>query len=281
MKFIFILILTSYSLYNYISNNCNNNIGSCELIKYTKILTLKQYYERVKRKRRNHQTPVKNNSKQTYILWLLILCGNVELNPGPINCTTCNQIFTRPSRLNSHVAKAVRSPCEHCTKVFCSENRMQQHKLTDHVGGAVHSPETEDAHLDMPIFPDNGHASTAEYQQMIDEHYETIRTNTTQKNNWKKINQKLSVNFTYRDLKQLLDEVRRDEYGVFKINIGFGSMLYNTVNHTYRYFYVSTNHYLFDRAYTISTNRDMTNFFKKILSLDLADKYYFQRPSSG
>ena len=25
----------------------------------------------------------------------------------------------------------------------------------------------------------------------------------------------------------------------------------------------------------------MTNFFKKILSFDLADKYYFQRPSSG
>ena len=86
------------------------------------------------------------------------------------------------------------------------------------------------------------------------------------KKNWKKINKRLHLNFTYGDLKQLLDEVRRDEHGVFKINIGFGSMLYDTVNQTYRYFYVSTNHYLFHRAYTISNNTDMKEFFKEIIS---------------
>ena len=68
---------------------------------------------------------------------------------------------------------------------------MEQHKLTAHVGGAVHSSETEDVRLDTPIFPDNGHPATPEYQHMIDEHYETIRTNTVKKNNWKKINKRL------------------------------------------------------------------------------------------
>ena len=58
-------------------------------------------------------------------------------------------------------------------------------------------------------------------------------------------------------------------------------MLYDPINKVYRYYFVSNNHYLYDRAFTISTNRDMTDFFNKILELDLAGKSYFQRPSSG
>ena len=95
------------------------------------------------------------------------------------------------------------------------------------------------------------------------------------------INVQIQPDFTYGDLKTLLDKVRCDEHGVFKINVGFGSMLYDTVNKIYRYYYVSSNHYLFDRAYMISSNSDMTAFLHKILSLDLSEKYYFQRPSSG
>ena len=75
--------------------------------------------------------------------------------------------------------------------------------------------------------------------------------------------------------------MRRNEHSAFKINIGFGSMLYDTVNKIYRYYYISSNHCLFNRAYTISTNNDMTDLFDKILSLNLTEKYYFQRPSSG
>ena len=97
---------------------------------------------------------------------------------------------------------------------------------------------------------------------------------------WKKINRQLSSNFTYGDLKRMLDEVKSDEVGAFKINLGFGSMLYDTIDKIYRYYYVSTNHYLFDRAYTISTNRDITAFFNKILAIDLAENYYFKRPNS-
>ena len=87
----------------------------------------------------------------------------------------------------------------------------------------------------------------------------------------------MPTNYTYGDLKTLLDEVSRNEHGAFKINIGFGSMLYDTVNKIYWYYHISSNHYLFDRAYTISTN----HFFDRILSLNLTEKYYFQRPSSG
>ena len=107
-----------------------------------------------------------------------------------------------------------------------------------------------------------------------------IRTHRINGKEWITINTQLPTNYTYGDLKTMLDEVRGNEHGAFKINIGFGSMLYDTVNNIYRYYYISSNHYLFDRAYTISIN-DMTDFFDRILSLNLTEKYYLQRPSSG
>ena len=75
------------------------------------------------------------------------------------------------------------------------------------------------------------------------------------------MNKELTSNVTYSNLKELLYEVRRNERDAFKINIGFGSMQYDTVNKVYRYYCVSYNHYLFDRAFTISTNDKMTDFF--------------------
>ena len=71
-------------------------------------------------------------------------------------------------------------------------------------------------------------------------------TTTQTGNTWKSINGQIAPNFTYRDLKMLLDCAKRDEHGVFKIQIGFASMLFDTVNEVYRYFYVFHNHYLFD-----------------------------------
>ena len=72
-----------------------------------------------------------------------------------------------------------------------------------------------------------------------------------------------------------------EEGNAFKINIGFGFILYHTVNQVFRYYYVSTNHFLFDRAFTISNHTDMTALFNKISSLDLPNRYYMQRPTSG
>ena len=159
---------------------------------------------------------------------------------------------------------------------------MEQHKLREHVGsgtGGGRTPLQND--LDLPILSPTGYHVTDEYKAAIDEHHSTIRSKTSTGSEWKNVNVQIPPTFSYRDLNVLLDEIRNEEHGAFKINIGFGSMLYNTVNQVYRYFYISNNHYLFDRAFTISTNRDMTTFFNKILSLQLTDKYYLQRPSSG
>ena len=168
--------------------------------------------------------------------------------------------------------------CDVYNRIFCHEITYQQHKLREHSGGTFNSNSNN---LDTPIFLDIGHSQTIGYQEKIDELFDMICTHRMNGKDWITITKQLPTNYTYGDLKTLLDEVRRNEHGAFKINIGFGSILYDTVNKMYRYYYISSNHYLFDRAYIISTNHDMTDFFDRILSLNLTEKYYFQRPSSG
>ena len=67
----------------------------------------------------------------------------------------------------------------------------------------------------------------------------------------------------------------------FKINLGFGCMLFHTINRVVRYYHVSTYHFLFSRSFTISSHTDMNDFFAKMSGLDIANRYYMQRPSSG
>ena len=95
------------------------------------------------------------------------------------------------------------------------------------------------------------------YQEAIVDNYAKVCNRTVNMKATKLVNNEIPPDFTYGDLKHLL---RCDEPNAFKINIEFGSMLFDTVNKVYRYFYGSSNHLLFDRAFTISTNRDMTAF---------------------
>ena len=71
------------------------------------------------------------------------------------------------------------------------------------------------------------------------------------------------------------------EVSAFKINLGFGVILYNTVHQIYKYFYVSNNSYLFEKSITISNRTDMEKFFEKIKDLNIAEKYFYQRPTSS
>ena len=250
----------------------------------------KKFYKQCRARRRERR---RSDNTRTLrfglMIRMLLLCSGIESNPGPtsVECQTCHQTFNRPSRLRKHEASASPSPCEICGVVFCHESRKQQHKLRQHAGAGIGGGSSSSSRtplntdLDTPILPPTGYSQTDEYQVAIEEHHSTIRSQTNTGREWKNINREIPPTFSYRDLKVLLDEIMNGEHGAFKINIGFGSMLYDTVNQVYRYFYISHNHYLFDTAFTISTNHDMTTFFNKILSLQLTDQYYLQRPSSG
>ena len=98
---------------------------------------------------------------------------------------------------------------------------------------------------------------------------------------WKRINREIEPGFTYGNLKSLLDELMDKEVSIFKINIGFGVILYNTIQQIYKYFYVSNNSYLFEKSITISNRGDMEKFFEKIKDKNIAEKYFYQRLNSS
>ena len=194
----------------------------------------------------------------------------MSVNPNHVTCAICERTFNRRSRLDAHIAKRAEIiTCDKCPELFCYEYQLTQHKQTAHVTGGSGVQLQHDSTLDTPILPDSGHPQTTAYQEAINDNYTKICNRTINTTTKKTINKQLTPNFTYGDLKRLLMEIRRGESSAFKINIGFVLMLFDTVNEVYRYFYVSSNNLLFNRAFTISTNNDMTDFFNKIVSLDL------------
>ena len=177
---------------------------------------------------------------------MVLICGCVEVHPCPpsVTCLRCNQIFDRQSRLNTQVTNATNESCDRCGEAFCIRSLLEQHRRTIHSGDGAGSDITNN--IDTPILSDTGHTQTSSYQEMVDDNYSKICNRTTNTKTKKVINEQLTPAFTYGDLKHLLMGIRRAEANTFKINIGFGSMLFDMVNEVYRYFYVSSNHLLFE-----------------------------------
>ena len=179
-----------------------------------------------------------------------------------IICERCNQTFITQARLEKHNLRATNNVCTDCPYTFCNEMLLERHRRRVHSGdGQVF----QDYGVNGVIVPGSGHIQTSEYQDVITDHYDKICTFTKEQGDKKTINTQISPAFTYTDLKNLFMRIRNEEKSAFKITIGFGSVLYDAINKTYRYFYVSNNQLLFDTAFTISTYGDMDNFFDKIV----------------
>ena len=95
------------------------------------------------------------------------------------------------------------------------------------------------------------------------------------------VNKELTTDFTYKDLEDLIVHAVEKRKTVMKFNIGFGIVLKNVLTSEYRYYYVSTNHMLFNRAKTISTLSAVKNIIKEIYDMNITEHYYMVRPSSG
>ena len=216
MKVSFVLVLLFYIIYtNIYYNNIDKHNIIVTLAKPVRKdnLTHRQYF-RLIQQRREIRGGKQRSGKQAFFVRLLLLCGDVEINPGPWTCDICESTFNRRSRLDDHIDKAVHVSCDHCDKAFCNENRLHQHRRTEHTGGGILNQRTPDEATDIPICPDTGYTQTDEYTEKIDEHFDQIRSQTTGPNNWKKINTQLNPDFTYGDLKSLLEGIRCDEYVV-------------------------------------------------------------------
>ena len=95
------------------------------------------------------------------------------------------------------------------------------------------------------------------------------------------VNKELNDDFTYKDLKDLIIQAVEKHKTVMKFNTGFGAMLHNKLSGEYRYYYVSTNHMLFNRAKTVNSLSDVKDIVKEIYNINITEHYYMIRPSSG
>ena len=123
MKLLFGIIFTVYVLYNLIYNSNINNYNATH-IKYVNTHK-KKYSLRIKTTKRCMR---KTNNCQAYFIRLLLLSGNVELNPGPVTCPICQQSFGRHWRLDDHQRNANIINCNICQRSFCHRYRLEQHK---------------------------------------------------------------------------------------------------------------------------------------------------------
>ena len=119
------------------------------------------------------------------------------------------------------------------------------------------------------------------YQNIVQINKRHIEDKVLDRNVYMTINKELNADFTYKDLKDLIVQALEKHKKVMKFNIGFGIVLKNVLTSEYRYYYVSTNHMLFNRTKTISNLSDVKDIIKEIYDMNISEHYYMLRPSSG
>ena len=196
-------------------------------------------------------------------------------------CNRCSRRFSSNRDLQSHQKNADPKECDSCDKIFCHESELARHTRTKHVGGEIRTDDDVETALDRPICPRTGFEEDEGYKEKVKEHWSEIRDKRKESSYLMDLNKELSPDFTYRDLEKLLKGICKKLGHAVKVNIGFGFMLRDGVTGEYKYFYVSTNNMIFDRAFTLSANADVKDLMERIMALDLMESYYMKRPSSG
>ena len=94
-------------------------------------LTPKEFYKLVRMKRRcTIKRPYNNTTAVVFLRLLLLLSGDVELNPGPWTCARCSQIFRQQDKYDKHVSNQQLVSCIYCSKDLCSTYRCHRHQRT-------------------------------------------------------------------------------------------------------------------------------------------------------
>ena len=142
------------------------------------------------------------------------------------------------------------------------------------------SKQEEILDLNQEIYPTTGYEEKDGYKNLIEAKLNLIDDREDIKRDYGVYNKKIDSTFTYKELNELLLDIYCKQKTVFKINFGFGYILYNTITNEFRYHYVSTNNLLFERAITITRKRDLVKLMNRIIS-DLPTTYFLKRPTSS
>ncbi len=193
-------------------------------------------------------------------------------------CPNCNAIFTRTNNLNQHIKNSKNLSCTHCTKTFCNNEHLQRHlrSIIKEVDDKDDIPD-----LKQQIYPKTGYEEEDGYLDIIHAKQKQIKDEQKKKKHYTIINKQIDYDYTYNDLNLLLIDIYGNQKSIFKLNIGFGYILYDTKNDIYKYHYVSNNNMLFENAVPITSKKDLTNIMKHIISLDLPTNFYLKKPSSS
>ena len=117
-------------------------------------------------------------------------------------CWRCQQGFAYRDRLERHrEAASTTTSCDHCQKRFCLDNQLRQHSATFHLGGGTAA---RPADLNQPIVGETPYQELAAYEQVLDDHMDTIKSDEVNKIRWKRVNREIGAGFTYNNLKVLL-----------------------------------------------------------------------------
>ena len=189
-------------------------------------------------------------------------------------CKDCKSVFHQVRDLERHQRSKKKIVCTCCQKTFCNDEHHQQHLRT------VSKDESKTVDLKQQIHPATPYESLDGFQELVAEKDNDIRTRTTTSEFKDTYNLKIDSNYTYQDLRDKILEIYKSQQN-FKMNLAFGFILYQIVTGEFKYYYVSSNNFLFDRAITISSIEDLNNFMKKVMNLDLATNYYLKKPSSN
>ena len=207
----------------------------------------------------------------------------VEHHTNSRKCKTCSKEFKVFSDLKKHCKDASPRDCDLCDKTFCTPAEYKNHWIVEHRGGQVETEEDPEyvSILKQMVYPPTGLENEDGYKEMIAKHADMIKDNVVaRKDIFMTVNKEITPLFTYKELCDLIKKAVLKHGKACRFNIGFGFILKNKLTDAYRYYYVSTNHLLFDKAATISTMSEVKDIVKTIHDVNIGERYYMQRPAS-
>ena len=188
-------------------------------------------------------------------------------------CPKCNTVFHKIRDLERHRKNSKHISCDHCRRTFCNREHFQQHLRT--IRKISDIPD-----LNQPIIQRTGYEDYDGFKAVIKSKINEIRDREKRYKTYKVINREIDSSFTYKDIEDIVTHIYCQQPNSFKVNIAFGFILYNPIEDEFKYFYISSNHMLFEHAVTIADRQDLSNFIKKVANLDLATNYSLKKPSS-
>ena len=178
-------------------------------------------------------------------------------------CVTCQKSFEKAWHLKRHKDRASIFTCDdHCTRRFCSRDEYEKHQRSIRPTAdttLTNCTEPTSIDLDVKLSPPTGFENEEGFLQQIHDNIDKIFDQVTKYKYVEKINKQISSDFTYRQLRDFLDDIYSQQTDAYKINVGFGYILYHSVKNEYKYYFNSTNNLLFENAFTISNSHDKSD----------------------